>query len=280
MPKKAKLYMFPGSNSVLTARLMLEHKRLDYRRVHLLPGSHAFVLLALGFDAMQVPAMKIDGRRVQGTRWISRALDELVPERPLFPADPERRKAVEHAERTGEELQNAMRRIFYCAARREPSAYRSVMTAERSLPMRLVVRATTPLVLRLATGAHRCIDAAGREDLALLPQRLDQIDAWIEAGLLNGNELNAADFQIAPNITLMLLFDDLAGFVTHRPAAALARRVAPRYDGHVPAVLPSDWLAPLANPTATTSSTVSTDIESVLRATGHPAQQAAAPTRP
>lgn len=255
MPKKVKLYMFPGSNAVLSARLMLEHKRIDYRRVHLLPGSHPFMLRVLGFDSMHVPALKIDGRRAQGTRRISRALDEIVPERPLFPADPERRRAVEHAERIGEELQNAIRRIFYCAARREPSAYQSVMTAERSLPMRLIVRATTPRVMRLATRAHRCTDAAGREDLALLPQRLQQIDAWIEHGLLNGDELNAADFQIAPNIALMLLFDDLAGFVAHRPAAALARRVAPHYEGHIPAVLPRDWLAPLANPAAITSST-------------------------
>ena len=244
-PPNVTLYMFTGSNAVLTARLMLEHKGIEYRRVQLLPGSHTFILLALGFQAMQVPALKVDGRRISGTRWIARALDELAPQRPLFPRDAKRRRAVEDAERWGEELQNATRRVFYCAARRDRGAYESVMTAERSFPARAVVRLMAPLVMRLATGAHRCFDDAGREDLALLPERLDQIDAWIADGLLNGPELNAADFQIAASISAMLLFDDLAPFIEHRPAGALARRVAPDYPGHVSAVLPPQWLAPL-----------------------------------
>ena len=246
---KAKLYMFRGSNSVLTARLMLEHKGIDYRQVHLPAGPHAFMLLVLGFQTMRVPALKVDGRRIQGTRWIARALDELCAERPLFPADPERRRAVEDAERWGEELQNATRRVFYCAAKRDHGAYRSVMTAGNSAPLRLVSRLTTPLLLRLGAGFHQVTDDAAREDLALLPRRLEQIDTWIDDGLLNGPQLNAADFQIAANISAMLLFEDLAGYIEGRPAAALARRVAPDYPGHVPAVLPSEWLAPLKGST-------------------------------
>jgi glutathione S-transferase len=240
-----KFYMFPGSNSVMTGRLMLDHKRLTYREVKLPPGAHAFIMLALGFETMGVPALKIDGRRVQGTRWISRALDELVPERPLFPGDPVRRKAVEDAERWGEGFQNATRRIFYCGAKRDSKAFASVMTVERSLPMRLALRLLAPLIVRLATGAHRASEEAGREDMALLPERLDQIDAWIAEGLLGGEQLNAADFQIAPNVSALLLAEDLAPFVRGRPAEAWAARVAPGYVGHIGPVAPADWLAPL-----------------------------------
>src|SRR3978361_69723 len=136
MPSKGKLYMFPGSNPVYTARLLLQHKGIDYKEVRLMPGPHTFRLLALGFPTMAAPAAKIDGERVQGTRWIARALDEHVTERPLFPADPVQRKAVEDAERWGEGFQNATRRIFYCAARRDHSAFVSVMTAEQGLVMR------------------------------------------------------------------------------------------------------------------------------------------------
>lgn len=132
MPAKVKFYGFPGSNSVYTGRLMLEHKGIDFETVTLMPGPHAFIMLGLGFDTMGVPAVKIDGRRVQGTRAISRVLDELWPDRPLFPADAGRRKAVEDAERWGEELQNATRRIFYCASRRDKAAFQSVMTAGRT----------------------------------------------------------------------------------------------------------------------------------------------------
>jgi glutathione S-transferase len=246
VPRKVKLYMFPGSNSVMTGRLMLDHKGLEYKTVRLLPGAHAFIMLGLGFETMGVPALKIDGRRVQGTRWMSRALDELVPARPLFPADPVARKAVEDAERWGEGFQNATRRIFYCAARRDHRAFTSVMTAERGLPMRLILRVSAPLIIRLATGAHRASDAAGREDIELLPERLDQIDAWIAEGILGGPALNAADFQIAPNLSALLLAEDLAPYVHGRPAEALARRVAPGYVGHVArGVAPADWLPPV-----------------------------------
>jgi glutathione S-transferase len=242
---QVKLYMFPGSNAVYTARLMLDHKGIDYRVVKLLAGPHAFILLGKGFPTMAVPALKAHGVRVQGTRWIARALDELEPARPLFPTDPQQRKAVEEAERWGEGLQNATRRIFYCVARRDRAAFRSLMSAERGLAGRVMVRMSAPLVIRLATGLHRATDEHGREDLALLPERLDQIDAWIEEGLLDGPELNAADFQVGVNVSALMLSDEIRPFIEWRPAAAFARRVAPNYEGHVPSALPYEWLEPL-----------------------------------
>lgn len=237
-----KLYMFPGSNSCVIGQLMLDHKGIDYKLVKLPPGPHAFIMLALGFETMGVPAIKWGGRRVQGTRSISRALDELSPAQPLFPSDPAGRKAVEDAERWGEELQNATRRIFYAAARRDHKAFASVMIADRALPMRVFLRVGSGLIIRLASGAHRATEDAAREDIALLPERLDQIDAWIAEGRIGGAELNAADFQIAVNVSAILAFEDLAHFVAGRPAEALARRVLPEYGGHVGRVLPSGWL--------------------------------------
>jgi len=243
---KVKLYGFTGSNSVYTGRLMLEHKGVDYKFVKLPPAAHAPMMLMMGFDTMSVPAIKADGVRVQGTRWISRALDELYPDKPLFPADPEARRAVEYAERWGEELQNATRRIFYCAARRDRKAFMSVLGSGRGPVKRTVIRMASPVIIKLATGVHRASDVAGREDVELLPERLDQIDAWIAAGVLGGEELNAADFQIAVNVSALMLADELRPFIEHRPAATHARRVAPDYAGHVPAgILPSEWLAPL-----------------------------------
>jgi glutathione S-transferase len=102
-----------------------------------------------------------------------------------------------------------------------------------------------PIVIRLATGLHRASDPDGREDIELFAGRLDQIDAWIEEGLLNGPELNAADFQIAVNLSGLMLADDIRPFIEGRPAAAFARRVAPDYQGHNPAPLTDEWLAPL-----------------------------------
>ena len=244
MARKVKLYMFSGSAPSLTARLMLEHKGIDPKAVHLMVGPHAFGMLGRGFQTLTVPALKIDGRRVQGSLEISRALDELEPQPPLFPRDPQRRRAVEEAEEWGEELQDAVRRIFLCAARRDPRAFSSVYRHANPL-MRPAQRVSRGLVTRLATAGHRATDRAGERDLAALPARLDQIDAWIAQGLLDGTELNAADFQIAPNIALLLRFEDLRPYIEGRPAARLAQRVAGDFPGEIPAVLPPAWLAPL-----------------------------------
>ncbi|MGH2919425.1 MAG: glutathione S-transferase family protein [Solirubrobacteraceae bacterium] len=274
MARRIKLYMFNGSAPSMTARLMLEHKRIEPKLVHLMVGPHAFGMLGRGFQAMTVPALKIDGRRVQGSRDISRALDELVPQPPLFPADPERRQAVADAERWGEGFQDATRRLVLCAARREPRAFLSVYRHESPL-MRPAQRVSRGLVLRLATAGHRATDRAGEEDVAALPAHLDQIDAWIEDGLLNGAELNAADFQIAPNIALLQRFEDLVPFVEGRPAARLAQRVAPDFPGAIGRVLPAAWLAPLSASASQAPESGPMAPRDVLRAIGYDEQRIA-----
>lgn len=245
VPGTVRFYGFTGSNAVYTGRLMLDHKGIEYVFVRLPPAAHALILLLRGFQTMGVPALKIDGRKLQGTRWIARALDELYPDKPLFPADPAARRAVQDAERWGEELQNAVRRIFYCAGRRDTAAFMSVLGAGHGRVGRTTMRVFAPVIMRLATGAHRATDDAGREDVELLPARLDQIDAWIADGLLDGAQLNAADFQIGVNVSALMLSDDFRPYIEGRPAARLARRVAPDYVGHLGPIVPDEWMAPL-----------------------------------
>ena len=109
----AKLYALELSHPSQAVRLMLERKGIDHEVKNLLPGFHPPVLRLAGFRGDTVPALKIDGRRVQNSVAISRALDEIRPDPPLFPADPERRRAVEEAEAWGErELQPVPRRMF------------------------------------------------------------------------------------------------------------------------------------------------------------------------
>src|SRR5919112_4226895 len=104
-----KLYVIPGSHPSKAAELMLEHKGIPFKRVDLVTSMHKPSLKLLGFGATTVPAMKVDGRKVQGTRDISRALDELKPEPTLNASD-----AVSEAERWGdEELQSIPRRLAW-----------------------------------------------------------------------------------------------------------------------------------------------------------------------
>jgi glutathione S-transferase len=78
---------------------------------------------------------------------------------------------------------------------------------------------------------------------------LQRIDDWIAEGVLGGDQLNAADFQIAPSLRLAMTLDDLRPAIETRPAGDFAMRVVPAFPGHMPPVLPPAWLAPLREAT-------------------------------
>jgi glutathione S-transferase len=69
---------------------MLERKRIEHEVVDLLPGFHPVQLRTAGFRGGTVPALRIQGRRIRGSRSISRALEALQSDPPLFPAEPGR----------------------------------------------------------------------------------------------------------------------------------------------------------------------------------------------
>jgi glutathione S-transferase len=230
----------------MTARLMLEHKGISYERTDLLPLIHKPVLKAMRFPGNTVPAMKIDGRRLQGSRQIARELDRLLPQPPLFPSDPGLRLAVEEAERFGDEdLQAPIRRIAWNALNRDISPLRSYAEGARfGIPLDVVLKTARPVVAA-AFRYNRAGDENVRHDLAALPGMLKRIDDWCEEGVLNGEQPNAADFQIAPSLRLAMTFDDLGPWIAGRPAGKLALRVVPDFPGHSPPVLPPSWLEPL-----------------------------------
>jgi glutathione S-transferase len=159
---RATLFGLPASHPTLAAELMLRHKGIDYRRIDFFPAVHRGILRALGFPGVTVPAVRLDGAKVQGTGRIALALDALVPDPPLFPADPERRRAVEEAEAWGDEV--------------------------------------------------------------------------LQPGVIGAAERNAADFQIATSISLLLTMDDVRPMIEGRPAERLARDVVQHQPGHTPSV--------------------------------------------
>jgi glutathione S-transferase len=243
---KARLYVIPASHPSIATALMLEHKGIPYKRTDLLPVISKGVLRAVGFPGSTVPALKVDGAKVQGSRQIARELERLRPEPPLFPADPEQRAAVEEAERFGdEELQHPVRQILWWGMRRDKTPLRSYSEGARlGAPIGLLVKTAAPIVA-LSAHFNQADDGNARQAVAALPAMLDKVDAWIESGVLCGERLNVADFQIAPTIGLAMTLDDLRPAIENRPAGALARRLVPSYPGRMPPVLPQEWLAGL-----------------------------------
>lgn len=217
----ARLYVTPLSNPAKAATAMAAHKRLPHRVVSLPSGLHPVLVRAAGFTGRTVPALELaDGRKVQGSLAISRALDELIAERPLFPPDADARRAVEEAERWGHDnVQPVPRRIFRWAVMRDASLHRWVVGEVAELPAPgLVALLTKPIVRRLAADAGS-EDALVSEDVRRLPALLDRVDALIAAGTIGAAPPNAADFQILASARVLLNFEASA---TWRGAPARA----------------------------------------------------------
>jgi len=245
-----KLYVIP-THPCRTGMLMLEHKGITYRQVDLPAGLHPLALRLHGFrgnaapfrdidgrphrvlalaDRMgTVPALLLDGNRVMRNRDIARFLDEVQPDPPLFPADPEQRLAVEDAERWGDEvLQMAARRLLLSAmlyGREE-----IVNHGEDGRLGPLISRHETArfAVARLVARFAFAVNARSENSLlAALPGMLDRIDAWIEAQVLNGEHLHAADFTIVTSLALLCYRPDVRAELQRRPAIGLLDRILP-----------------------------------------------------
>ena len=245
---EARLYVIPASHPSIAVRLMLEHKGIAYKRTDLMPVVSKGALRAVGFPGVTVPALKIEGSKVQGSRQIARELERLRPEPPLFPADPEQRTAVEEAERFGdEELQHPIRQLLWWGFKHDKEPLRSYSEgAKLGVPIGLAVKTGGPLIA-LSARFNEASDENARAALEKLPGLLNRVDAWVESGVLNGEQPNAADFQIAPSIGLAMTLDDLRPLIEKRPASQLARRFVPNYPGNMPPVLPAEWLAATAS---------------------------------
>jgi glutathione S-transferase len=244
-----RLFSMPGSHAATTGRLLFDHKGIDYKRTDLLPVISWVVLKALRFPDVTVPAAKIDGERVQGTRAISSALERIKPDPPLFPEDPERRRVVEEVERFGDEvLQQRVREIFLWSARKDSSGLAGYLEgAKIGMPHRLAARTAGPFIA-LDARSRGATDENVRRAIAAFPGMLQQIDDWIAEGTLGGESPNAADLQIAPSLRLAMSLDDLRPAIEERPAGRLATRIVRQFPGRTPAVLPSEWLEPIAAP--------------------------------
>lgn len=249
------LYVIPGSHACRTALLMLEHKQASYRRVDVLTLMHPLYVRLRGFDAGgqtraagthrppslrlgdhlgTVPALAANGDRISTNHGIARFLDARHPERPLLPSDPQQRAAVEEAEQWANgTLQMVTRRLLLAAAVRDPAGLSRAaadgrmghLLYRRELARRLIV----PLIGKRIFAAD---EHADRKLLAQLPGLLDRIDGWIEEGVLGGEQLNVADFMVAPCLALVLYRPDTMPLFEGRPALELVDRLLPEPTRH------------------------------------------------
>jgi glutathione S-transferase len=229
--------------------LMLEHKGIPYRRVEFVSLTHPLAARLNGFDSGgerraangkrtplirfgdlfgTVPGLAADGERVSTNYQIARFLERAKPEPPLFPGDPMRRTAVEEAESWGNgELQMVARLIVIPAFLRDRTTFAKRSGDGRLGPLlfrrELVRRLTAPMIATVFASSRGSDEA----HVSALPAMLDRIDGWIAAGVLGGEQLNAADFMIAPSLALIMYRTDLRPLFDGRPALQLVDRLLP-----------------------------------------------------
>jgi glutathione S-transferase len=239
-----KLYGLPSSHPTDCVEAALRLKGIPYKRRDYLPVVHK-ALMRPRFGGATAPGVKVDGERMLGSRAILRKLDELEPEPPLLPSDPDARARVEEAESWGDVVfQPLARRLIWAVMRRNSKTMLSYLgDAKVGLPHGMLAPGS-PVTAWAASRINKAGDEQVQSDLRELPGHLDRIDAWVGEGLLADPErANAADLQIGSSLRLLLTLGDIRPLIEERPCAALAERWFWPSPGHAPAgVLPADWL--------------------------------------
>jgi glutathione S-transferase len=249
-PSAYTLFVIPGSHACRSAMLMLDHKRLAYRRVDLVTLLHPMLARAHGFDAGgqtrsvgerrplalrladslgTVPGLACGPERISTNHQIARFLDARHPHPPLIPTTPERRAIVEEIERwANDTLQMDARRIATAMVRRDPSVAGRSSGEGRLGPLlykhTLARRMFLPTLVASPFAPRPEVE---RSLLAELPATLDRIDSWIDDGVLGAEQLNVADYMIVPSLALILYRPDVRPMFDGRPALELVDRLLP-----------------------------------------------------
>jgi len=234
------LHAVATSHPSLAVDAALRLKGLAFERVDLVPGRHPEEMEKIyGAGRSTVPGLLIDDEPLHGSRAIFARLEEMAPTPALFPeaiAD-----EVREAERWGdEELQDLGRRLPWGALHFRPEAMATFGGGEPLDP------AGTDFAIRYVRAAwkyHRISAERLAGDLAGLPEKLRQVEAFAAAGVIGGEAPNAADLQIGSTLRVLLCVADVRPLLEGGVAERIARAWFPDYAGEIPAgAFPAGWV--------------------------------------
>src|SRR5439155_21596038 len=125
---------------------------------------------------------------------------------------------------------------------RDRSTVKTLLEGNRlGIPTSVAAATSAPIVWAEQKINNASADAV-QADLKPLPSLLDHVDKLLDEGVIGGEQPNAADYQIATSVRLLMAFDQLRPLVAGRPAEGFALRVVPEFHGRIPAALPADWI--------------------------------------
>ena len=237
MAPELTLHVLPPSHPCMTATVALRLKGLEYERVEFVPGQHVEQMQAIyGESNHTVPGLLVDGEPVHGSRAILARLEQLAPDPVLYPSED-----VREAERWGdEEFQDLGRRLPWGALHFRPEA---MGTFGGAGPLD---GPGTDFAIRFvrSTWKYHGISAARlQEDLAGLSAKLAHVEELAAAGVIGGEQPNAADLQIGATLRVLLTLGDLRPLLSAGVSERVALRNFPEYAGYVPTgAFPAGWV--------------------------------------
>jgi glutathione S-transferase len=237
MAPELVLHVLPPSHPCMTATVALRLKGLEYERVEFVPGPHVEQMQAIyGEGNHTVPGLLVDGEPVHGSRAILARLEQLAPDPVLYPSED-----VREAERWGdEEFQDLGRRLPWGALHFRPEA---MGTFGGAGPLD---GPGTDFAIRFvrSTWKYHGISAARlQEDLAGLSAKLAHVEELAAAGIIGGEQPNAADLQIGATLRVLLTLGDLRPLLHAGVGERIAMHNFPEYAGEVPAgAFPAGWV--------------------------------------
>jgi len=230
--EKVTLHALPPSHPCKTVGAALDYKEIEYEWVNLDFGKHNDQITELyGEGKTRVPGLTIGEERIHGSTDILMRLEELVPEKPLYPdgiAD-----EVREAELWGDgDLQDFGRRIPWGALYFRPEKLGRMNGIEELDP------SGTDFAMKFVRATwkyHNVSSVQVAEDLGRLPGMIREIDGMAERGLLDGDNPTAADLQIGSSIWVIGTIGDVKPVIE----GSVAERIAERYFGEIPELVPA-----------------------------------------
>jgi glutathione S-transferase len=195
------------------ARWALDHKRVPHRRRAVpVPGIHipASIWLTRG-DSQTFPVLELDGRAIGDSTEIIAALEQLYPQSPLYPADPEQRqRALELEDFFDEELGPHIRLLAFHEMGKDRDRFEALVKRTVPAPMArfgtgAVTYARTYTGLRFGVRDEEAAELARTKIVAALDRLEDELDG---GDYLVGDSFGVADLSAASLFLPLVLPDE------------------------------------------------------------------------
>ena len=199
-------------------RWALDHKRLPHARRAVIPGFQAPVAKLLSGQP-RLPVLELAGRRISDSTRIIAALEEHVPQPPLYPADPAlRERALALEDFFDEKVAKAVRGFLFEQAGRRPQDMLAALAPSATGVRRAFMLGVFTVLGPLARRYYRGTAEQVRAGMDRLEQELDGCDHLV------GDRFTVADLTAAAVFTPLLAPPQRPHPPRSLPAEALALR--------------------------------------------------------